>query len=89
MSHTRYISGIVAAIRLFLADSVWGKSKPTLLALENGIDEGRTRSEKITLIISSLRVDVHVHGRIADVVMEGTAGRLPRDDVPRRAAASG
>ena len=68
----RSLSKLIAGIGLILTSTVWGKTNLTLTAFENGIDDGQTKVEQTALKISAMRVNIHVHGRVADVSIEAS-----------------
>jgi Vault protein inter-alpha-trypsin domain len=80
MAFVRGMIGLFVAILIAIAGPAFGKSNPTLTSLENGINDGKTPSEKSPLIIEMMRVDVHVHGRVADVVMEARIANTSNND---------
>jgi hypothetical protein len=64
-----FVTIAVMALSGALSGPVYARSNPTLTSNENGINEGKAPSEKTSLSIHSLKIDVHVHGRLADVIM--------------------
>jgi hypothetical protein len=72
MGWSRTLSNLIAGIGLILTSPGWGKTNPTLAAFENGIDDGETKVEQTALKISAMRVNIHVHGRVADVSIEAS-----------------
>ena len=80
MVWARNLSGLLAGIGLVFAGPVWGKTNPTLAAFENGVVDGQSKAEQSALKIASMRVDIHVHGRVADVVMESANREHVRRD---------
>ncbi len=75
----RGIGELLCFFGLLIAGPVFAKSNPILTSLENGIEDGKAPSEKTSLVISALRVDVHVVGRTADVVLEARLSNTSDD----------
>jgi hypothetical protein len=76
MSWAQMLSRLIAGVGLIFASPVWSKSNPTLTAFENGIDDGQTKAEQRALKISTMRIDIHVHGRVADVSVEARIANI-------------
>lgn len=70
ISLTRIWQGFVVLAGLTFAAPAIGGLNPTLTALSNGVDDGNRNKDTGSLTISAMRIDIHVHGHVADVVVE-------------------
>ncbi len=81
----RMLLGLLATL-MFPLTSIQAAPNPLITAYENGVDDGEAAIDPKTIIITDLKADIRVHGRMAEVTLEARLTNTTDDTMEARFA---